>query len=302
MLCPRAGGLGAGQRPGRNSWSRFRGRPEWALGRSANGTGYLGNLRGRDHGRSASPACCNRQQLRLQIARDGTVFGSRPGGVVGHHTTGLPVPGEHHIGGRRAPAGQLRRQPDPSRVRGHPPRLRRRAAAARRLARRTRRRAPSGTETYGPAWRNCDAGPAQRKTASRNGQSARRPGTVESRRTRPSLAANRSSGTADSPSSMSLACWPQATRRRSCCRATLGWNLTCGTRAGRHRDRRGPTRAYPPAGRQATIGRGERSGSRYCIQSVMSCRRRSNRSLRAYAASVWLRTTCASAASTTSRG
>ena len=45
-----------------------------------------------------------------------------------------------------------------------------------------------------------------------------------------------------------------------------------------------------------------RSGSRCCIQSVMSCRRRSNRSLRAYAASVWLRTTCASAASTTSRG
>ena len=45
-----------------------------------------------------------------------------------------------------------------------------------------------------------------------------------------------------------------------------------------------------------------RSGSRYSIQSVMSCRRRSNRSLLAYAASVWSRTTCARAASTTSRG
>ena len=103
------------------------------------------------------------------------------------------------------------------------------------------------------------------------------------------------------------ACWNRATRELACARSgtcvyCCSPSLRCGTRAGRHRDRRGPTRAYPPAGRQATIGRGERSGSRYCIQSVMSCRRRSNRSLLAYAASVWLRTTCASAASTTSRG
>ena len=45
-----------------------------------------------------------------------------------------------------------------------------------------------------------------------------------------------------------------------------------------------------------------RSGSRCCVQSVIGSRRRSNKSLLAYAFSVWLRTTCASAASTTARG
>ena len=111
----------------------------------------------------------------------------------------------------------------------------------------------------------------------------------------------RAGGLASTP-----ACRNRATRELACARSGTcvyrrSPSLRYGTRAGRHRDRRGATRAYPPAGRHATVGRGERSGSRYCIQSSMSCRRRSNRSLLAYAASVWLRTTCASAASITSR-
>ena len=58
--------------------------------------------------RPPSPAC------------NSATFGSRPCGVVRHHAAGLPVPGQHHVGGRSTPTGKLRRQPDPTRVRGYP--------------------------------------------------------------------------------------------------------------------------------------------------------------------------------------
>ena len=46
-----------------------------------------------------------------------------PRRVVRHHPARLPVPGQHDVGGRRAPARECRRQPDPS---GRSPATRRR--------------------------------------------------------------------------------------------------------------------------------------------------------------------------------
>ena len=43
----------------------------------------------------------------LQVARHGSARGSRAGRVVRHHAAGLPVPGEHDVGGRRATAREL---------------------------------------------------------------------------------------------------------------------------------------------------------------------------------------------------
>ena len=54
-----------------------------------------------------------------EVTSDGTAFRGRPGRVVGHHPRGFPIPGKHHVGSRRAQARELRRLPDPSRVRGH---------------------------------------------------------------------------------------------------------------------------------------------------------------------------------------
>ena len=51
---------------------------------------------------------------RLQVACDGAALGGRPGRVVRDHPRGLPVAGEHDVGGRRAPARELRGKPDPS--------------------------------------------------------------------------------------------------------------------------------------------------------------------------------------------
>ena len=48
----------------------------------------------------------------------GPALGRRPGRVVRDHPARFPVPGEHHVGGRCAPARQLRRQPDPAGVGG----------------------------------------------------------------------------------------------------------------------------------------------------------------------------------------
>ena len=55
-----------------------------------------------------------------EVPRDSAAFSGSPCRVVRHHAAGLPVPGEHHVGGGRSPARQLRCQPDASRVRGHP--------------------------------------------------------------------------------------------------------------------------------------------------------------------------------------
>ena len=43
----------------------------------------------------------------LQVACNSATFRRRPGGVVCHHAAGLPVAGEHHVRGRRAPTRQL---------------------------------------------------------------------------------------------------------------------------------------------------------------------------------------------------
>ena len=48
-----------------------------------------------------------------EVPRHGPAFCGRAGRVVRDHSARLPVPGEHHVGGRRAPARELRRQPDP---------------------------------------------------------------------------------------------------------------------------------------------------------------------------------------------
>ena len=45
-------------------------------------------------------------QNTLQVTRYSTPLGARPGRVVSDHPAGLPVPGAHHVGGRRAPARQ----------------------------------------------------------------------------------------------------------------------------------------------------------------------------------------------------
>ena len=54
-----------------------------------------------------------------EVPRHGPAFCGRAGRVVRDHPARLPVPGEHHVGGRRAPAREFRRQPDPPRVGGH---------------------------------------------------------------------------------------------------------------------------------------------------------------------------------------
>ena len=46
-------------------------------------------------------------------------LGRRSGRVLRHHPRGLPVPGQHHVGRRRPPPRQLRRQTDTARVGGH---------------------------------------------------------------------------------------------------------------------------------------------------------------------------------------
>ena len=52
-------------------------------------------------------------------------LGGRPARVVRDHPARLPVPGEHHVGGRRPPARRLRHQSDPPRVGGYGARPRR---------------------------------------------------------------------------------------------------------------------------------------------------------------------------------
>ena len=71
--------------------------------------GMIGELLGRVKGAG-----------RLQVSCDRTAFRGCAGRVVRHHAAGFPVAGEHHVGGRRAPARQLRRQPDAPRMRGDP--------------------------------------------------------------------------------------------------------------------------------------------------------------------------------------
>ena len=55
----------------------------------------------------------------LQVARHGAALGSRASGVVCHHSRGFPVAGEHHVGSRRAAAGELACQTYPSGVGGY---------------------------------------------------------------------------------------------------------------------------------------------------------------------------------------
>ena len=47
---------------------------------------------------------------RSQVAGNGSAFGGCAGGVVRDHPRALPVAGEHHVGSRRATAGELARQ------------------------------------------------------------------------------------------------------------------------------------------------------------------------------------------------
>ena len=58
--------------------------------------------------------------LSLQVARYGAALGGRARAVVRDHAAGLPVPRQHHVGGRRAPGSSARSPADAARVRGHP--------------------------------------------------------------------------------------------------------------------------------------------------------------------------------------
>ena len=98
---------------GRLGWSLRR--IERATGvRRETASGYLKTAgvvvrgRGRPGARPANPA------ISSEVSTD-------PSPAVRDHPRGLPVAGEHDVGGRRAPARQLRREADPPRVRGHPP-------------------------------------------------------------------------------------------------------------------------------------------------------------------------------------
>ena len=63
--------------------------------------------------RVASTSARSPFDLGLQVARNGPTFRGGSRGVMRHHAARLPVPGQHHVGGRRAPARQFRRQPNP---------------------------------------------------------------------------------------------------------------------------------------------------------------------------------------------
>ena len=95
-------------------------------------------------------------------------FCGRPGRVVHHHPARLPVPGEHHVGGRGTQARELRRQPDPSGVGGHP-----RLAAGRP----GRRRKPQSTIYSESGTTRCPPAPGSRRPAAFGGRGRRRPFT-----------------------------------------------------------------------------------------------------------------------------
>ena len=111
-----------------------------------------------------------------EVLRHRPPLGRRPGRVVRHHPRGLPVPGQHHVGRRRPPPRQLRRQPDTSRVGGYP----------RLDARRPRRRL--GTAAPPSAARAARPGPratGSRRTAASGARGRRRPSQTARPSSRP---------------------------------------------------------------------------------------------------------------------
>ena len=105
--------IARGRRPSRTA-RRSSCLPDWSCyGGTVTSTPALSVARGEHggevRGAERAPGWCRRLELDecahgcLQVACNGTAFRSCSGGVVCDHPRGLPVAGEHHVGGRCAP-------------------------------------------------------------------------------------------------------------------------------------------------------------------------------------------------------
>ena len=117
----------------------------------------------------------NLREVGSEVPRHSPAFGGRTGRVVRHHPARLPVPGEHHVGGRRAPAREAPTPARPARS-GRSPARRRRpgpppGTAAPPSSARAARRGPSAPGSRRPA----GSGSRGRRRPSRTGRPSSRP-------------------------------------------------------------------------------------------------------------------------------